>query len=494
MKYLAFSLFVCLHVAFAQKTLTINEVFWPSRGFAIETDDAFQLSRWGVTETLLKVDYDGTVIPHLATAWEQRSDTAWAFTLRENVTFQNGEPFNASAVVRALEYLLSTETPPRGLDPEAIESITAESDNVVVVTTTVPDVLFPNRLVAPSYGILAPSAYESTPPSPFGTGTGPFILGEVIPEQQATLSKNAQYWNGEVNLDTVTILSTPDADVRATMLQTLEVDVAQQLPIPRLPLLESDPNLTIVREAQPRTVTMYLNHESSPLSDVRVRRAVLHAIDKEAIVTAVLEGVGEVAVGPFSPNEPWFNEALPSETYNPEEAKRLLAEAGYAENELVLRLWAYPARAELPPTTTLLQDMLAQVGIVADVRIAEYNALEPRVLEGDFDIFIVSRGHLLDNYDPEGYLQADFGCGGSFNLNRYCNEDLDAKLAEARSNPDTEARYAIYKDIQTLVSETDVVSIFLNHTVQTFGYREGVLNFRQHPLEYYLLTAELDVE
>jgi peptide/nickel transport system substrate-binding protein len=479
------------HPSTAQdKPLTLNETFWPSSNFAIETDDAFQLSRWGITETLLKVDYDGNIIPHLATAWEQRSDTVWAFTLRDNVNFQNGEPFNAEAVVKAFTYLLETDTPPRGLEPESIVSVEAEGDNVVLIATTSPDVLFANRVTAPSFGILAPSAYESTPPSAFGTGTGPFELSEVVDEQSATLVRNETYWNGAVQLEQVTVLATPDADVRATMLQTGEVDLAQHLPIPLLPLLEADADITTVREAQPRTTTMYLNTKTGPLNDVRVRRAVLQAIDKDALVTAVLEGVGLAATGPFLPDAVWTNQTL-QPSYDPAAAKALLEEAGYAENELTLRLWVYPTRAELPPTAVALQDMLAQIGIVVDIRVAQYEALEPSVRNGDFDMFIVSRGHLIDNYDPGGYLQADFSCEGSFNLSHYCNEEVDTLLDEAKTLADTQARYDLYKEIQDIIINRDVAGIFLFHTEQIFGYRTGIENYRSHFLEYYLLTPEL---
>ncbi len=493
MKSFIWLIILLLCVTFAQeKTITVNETFWPSRGFAIETDDAFALSRWGITETLLKVDFDGTIIPHLAIGYEQRSETVWAFNLRDSVSFQNGETFNAAAVIRALNYLLQSETPPRGLEPEDIESIEAESEYVVLIKTTSPDVLLPNRLVGPSFGILAPSAYDLDPPSVMGTGSGPFVLKVVIPEQSAQLEKNTSYWAADVKLDAATVLSTPDADVRAIMLQTGEVDIAQHLPTPVLPLLEQNATLTVVREAQPRTVTMYLNHAQGALSDLRVRQAVLQAIDKEAIVAAVLEGVGEVATGPFAPNKAWTNLELKT-SYDPEGAKALLANADYEVDELVLRLWVYPTRSELPPSAVVLQDMLAKVGIVADIRIAQYAALEPSVREGDFDIFIVSRGHLIDNYDPEGYLSADFACGGSFNLSQYCNEQVDRLLQEAKVTSDSSSRYTLYQQIQEIVVQ-DVAAIFLNHTVQTYGYRNGVLGFQSHPLEYYLLTADLDIE
>jgi len=475
------------------KILTITETFWPDAGYAIETDDAFVLTAWGTAETLVKIDFDGQIQPSLAESWIQPAENQWSFTLRSDVTFHNGEALTADAVVTAFKYLLAAETPPRGLSPETISTIEATDERTVVITTVAPDLLLPNRLTAPSFAILAPAAYATTPPNAFGTGTGPFILVEAIPEQSATLRKNEQYWGGPVNLDEVTVLAAPDAETRATMLRTGEVDIAQQLPIPQLPLLEADTAITVVRAPQPRATTLYLNNRQGPMSDLRVRGAVLHAIDKQALVDAVLEGVGAPAAGPFAPNEVWVNPDLTADTYDPDQAKALLAEAGYGEGQLQLNLWTYPTRANLPPTAVALQQMLTNVGIAAEVRIAPYNALESDVLAGNFDIFIVSRNHLLDNYDPEGFLQADFGCNGSYNLNGYCNPAVDAQLAEARTLADPEARYALYRQIQQTIVADEVASIWLDYTEQIYGYREGVVNYRPHPLEHYLVTPALDV-
>jgi len=477
-----------------EKSVTISEVFWPRSGFDIVTDDARTLSRWGVVETLAKVDFDGQMVPMLATSWEQVNPLEWVFTLREGVTFQNGESLTADAVVLALNYLLASDTPPRGLDPESIESVTAISEFQVSVKTTVADALMANRLISPSFGILAPSAYESSPPNAFGTGTGPFVLKDVVAEQSAELVKNENYWNGDVQLDGATVLSIPDAETGATMLQAGEIHIASNLPIPLLPILEADRNLTVVSMAQPRTRTLYLNNQSGPMADVNVRRAVLQAIDKEAIVAAVLEGVGQAAVGPFANNEAWVKLDLPQKSYDPEAAKATLANAGYEEGEVNLRIYTYNSRPSLPPTAIVMQDMLSQVGFNVEVRIASYGIVEADVLEGDFDIFIVSRGHSIDTYDPEGFLTADFSCGGGYNLNLYCNEAVDALLEQAKGIADSDERFDIYRQIQQIIVEDEVASIFLNYTEQTFAYSNDVLNYQPHILENYTLTAELDVE
>ena len=185
---------------------------------------------------------------------------------------------------------------------------------------------------------------------------------------------------------------------------------------------------------------------------------------------------------------------LATDTYDPEAARATLAAAGFEEGEPSLRLFTYPGRPSLPPTAVVLQDMLTQAGFSVEVRIASYDIVEADVLEGNFDIFIASRGHSIDTYDPEGFLTADFSCGGSYNLNLYCNEEVDELLTQARGTLDSDERFDIYRQIQTIIVEEDVASVFLNYTEQIFAHRDGVLNYQPHLLDNYVLSAELDVE
>ena len=478
------------------KHIVYARPFFPTVAMDISTDDAFSLAEFGILETLIKVDFDGNMVPWLAESWEQVDDNTLVLNLRTDVTFQNGEAFNADAVVNALTRLLTAETPPRGFDPANFVSIEATDDSTVTIITVEVDLLLPNRLVSPSLGIMAPSSYkeDSTQVDAFGTGTGPFVLSDFVADQSIEVVRNEDYWGGPVTLDGATILLVLEGDVRATMLQTGEADIIDFVPIPQIPLLEAADGVSVVRVAQPRTRTMYLNNASGPLSDVLVRRALLHAIDKQAIVDTILEGVGEPAAGPFGSSEAWAHPDLTADTYDPELAIELLDEAGYNEdNPLSIGLWTYDSRAALPPMAIVLQGMFRAVGVDTQIRVAQYGALSPDVLEGNFDIFIVSRGHALDSYDPEGFLSADFSCGGSFNLNIYCNDVVDDLLAQARGSSDIAERIDIYKQIQQIVVLDDVASIFLNLTEQIWGHNDRVLNYRPHFLGHSTLTADLDV-
>jgi peptide/nickel transport system substrate-binding protein len=478
----------------APKKLTIGVGDgYPRKGWMIESDDAFALTYYGIMETLIKVDFDGQMVPSLAETWSQVDDTTWEFKLRSGVAFQNGEPFNAQAVVTALTYLLNTPTPPRGISKDTFVSIEAIDDTTVHIKTAKFDALVPNRLTAPFTGILAPQAYSTSEKiDPFGTGTGPFILKDEVPDQSLSLVKNPNYWGGAVALDEVQVLFIPDETVRAGMVQTGEIDIDPHVPIAQIPVLEADSNIGILRVNQPRTSTLYMNNSKKPLSDIKVRQAIAAAIDKTAIVDSILEGVGSPASGPFAPTEAWANADTAGVAYDVDKAKQLLTEAGYKEGELNLSLWTYSSRSDLPIIAVAIQDMLGKAGIVAEIRVADYSSMEGDVLSGNFDMFLMSRGHVLDNYDPEGFLSSDYTCKGSYNVSHFCNTDFDDLISKADATVDSTARFDLYRQAQTILDE-QVVDVFINYTTQIFAYRKSVLNYQPHPLEQYLLTPTLDI-
>ena len=471
--------------------------FAPTANGAIESDDAGILARAGAVETLLKIDFDGQIKPMLTQSWSIDGDGAWEFKLREDVNFHDGAHFDGQSVVEAVDYIRGVPNPPRGFDADNIVSIEAPTDYTVVVTTGEPDVLIPSRFATPSMSILTPASYRErgdAPPNPIGTGTGPFVVEGKISIESVRSVRNENYWDGIANLDAGEILFVPDGLVRAAMLETGEVDFLNHLPISQLPIFEGNPDFNIHRTQQPRTVTLNVNNRSGLFADLNVRKAAQHSIDKSAIVEAVLEGVGEPAVGPFAPSEAWVNPDLIPYEYDPERSKALLAEAGYAEGEAQVALWTYPSRAEFPAMAVALHEMLNEGGFSTEIRLAPWGALVDDVFAGNYDMFLVSRGHLIDAYDPEGFLTADYSCGSLdvSNYANYCNPQVDELIEQARPIADLQARYEIYRQIQQILHD-DASTAFINYTEQIFVHGNHVLNWQPHLLERYIMTTQLDI-
>lgn len=470
-------------------------ITWASRetvdaAWAVETDDAFVLTLAGVAETLTRTSFDGELEPFLATEWTRTGDTTWEFTLRDGVKFHDGTDVTAEAVVASLTHLLEVEAPARSFNPTSIAAVEAVSGNVVRVTSTTPNALIPLYLASPNTIILATKAYTAEGIDPTEAGTGPFVVTAQNLPTDFTTVRNESYWGGPVALAGVNVQLIPDGSTRATLLQTGEVQVASSLPIPTLPLIEANSDLAIVRGQLARTNSLYMNNARAPLNDVRVRQAIQAAIDIDALANQVLEGAVAPASGPFAPTAPWAPAGATPIAADVEKARSLLAEAGFEEGELKLSLWAYPARAELPDVAVAIQGFLAEAGIVVEIRVADYAALEPDVLAGNYDMLVLSRGYLTDINDPAGFLRADYTCEGEYNLSQFCDPAVDAALEEAVANDDPEARYRVYAEIAQQL-QADAVDVFLYNPQELAGINAGIQNFRIHPMEHYLITPEL---
>ena len=230
---------------------------------------------------------------------------------------------------------------------------------------------------APNTGILAPNAYEGKQIDIRGTCTGPFEVVEEVKEQSLRLERNDNYWGGTPTLATAEVRYMADGDLRATQLQTGEVDIAQALPVVSMADLEGNDDVEVTATEVPRTTAMMINNSRPPFNDPLVRQAIQKAIDTQAIADSIYEGVMAPAVGPFSPEQPWAPEGASPVTQDLEEARRLFDEAGVDPSTLSFQLMDYVSRPELPDVATVIQDQLGELGIEVKIKTGEY---EPDVL------------------------------------------------------------------------------------------------------------------
>lgn len=464
----------------------------PQAAWATETDDAFKLSRAGCLETLVRYESDGNVVPGLATSWKQTAPTAWDFTLREDVTFQDGTAMNAEAVVGALTHVLQATAPSRSFNPTVVTAVAAVDEGTVRVTTPRPDTLLPLRMASPNTGVLAPEAYEGRQIDIIGTCTGPFTVVQEVPRQSLKLERNDDYWGQPAKLATAEVRFVTDGAARATQIQTGEAHIISNVPPAARSGLENDENVELVSRQAPRTTAMLLNNSRSPFSDPLVRKALQHAIDLDAIVGSVYEGAAAPAIGPFSGDDPWAPEVAQPVAFDPEQAKRLLKQAGVEPDQLSFELIAYNDRAEFADLAAVIQDQLRRIGVTVDIRTGEYAALEPDLLSGNYDAALLSRGYLVDIGAPSGYLMSDYTCEGSYNISQYCDRQTEALIETAAASQDVEGGHAIYARIAEKL-QSDAVNVFLVHETMEMATTVAVLNFEIHPLSYYVLTSDLDV-
>jgi peptide/nickel transport system substrate-binding protein len=480
--------------AFAQTagSNTIRMVDWwsPKTGWEMASDDAFVGSRSGCYESLARIGFDNTLQPSLATSWTQTSPTTWEFTLRDNVKFQDGLPLNAESAANALNNLLKAAMPARAFSPKVIKAVEAVGDKVVKITTLEPSVLLPLQMASPATSILSPSAYKDGKINPINACTGPFVITEVDPTR-ATVKRNENYWGGKPTLDGAEIRFISDANTRATQIRTGETDIARLIPPWIVSKLKSSPGIKLEAVNAPRTTMLLMNNKKAPFDNIKVRQAIQAAIDNAALAAAVYEGAVQPAVGPFVSTDPWAPKDL-KPAYDVKKAKALLEEAGVKPGTLKVNLLAYSNKTELKDVAAVIQEMLKNIGIQVDIKVAEYNAIEPDMLSGNYDMGLMSRGYLTDAAEPASYLNADYKCKGAFNISQYCTPEMDAKLAAIYATPEPEKRLAMYGDIAKKV-QSEALTVFLIHETSYDAYSAKVKNFKSHPLNYYVLTPTLSL-
>ena len=465
--------------------------FVPTAGWRLQSDNASYLTQAGVAEPLVRVGPTGELTPGLATSWKQTSPTTWEFTLREGVTFQNGDPFDATAAAYSLNYILDVEVPGPALNPSDITDVVAQDATHLIVHTAAPNALIPQEFAAAGGSIMAKEAYLANGNiDPMGTGTGPFIMTAQNLPQSITLEANPNYWGGDVKLSTAEIRYVTDGQTRLSLVTAGEADIASTIPAPQLSTVDSHSNLTITEETSPRFSALYLNNSKPPFDSVDFRRAIESALNLDQIAETV--GGSKPAAGPFAAEEPWAPSGAAVPTYDLEKAKQLLSASGVDPATLKFTLLAYSDRPDLPVAATVIQAMLKELGIAVSIKVGTYNALESDMLDGTYDMALVSRGYVFDTPDPLSFLTADYTCSGTYNISQYCNPAIDTELKRAATLADSEQRYAIYAKVAEEL-QADAVDIFLYHVVQSDVHTTNLENFVLYSSTEYYLTKDLSM-
>lgn len=484
-----------LPAAAQDDTLTISVTFGPT---AEVPDPRAGYNGWmsnqtGVTETLMGIDHDLNLYPRLAEGIEQTAPTTWRVTLREGLTFHDGSPVTAQAVIDAITPISDESDPAfnkRIADVLDLAGMSADGDRVVVFETNSPNAAFQWSLSDPGVAILgAPS--DAFPIN----ATGPYIFREAIPDQLYRVEANADYRMGEPGFDAVRVVASPDPATAALAFEAGDVDMVINYPESDFARIQE----TGAQAFAAPTARLYfysMNTASGPLANPLIRQAVSLAIDRDGIVDAVLSGVGGVPAGTIYPaGKSWASDIAP--TYDPARAEELLAEAGAVKQggawmldgePLEIEILTYSSRAALPPTAEITQAFLQQIGITATVSVGEYGASNDALKAGEGDMFLQA-WVMLPQGDPGSILGFLLSTDGGSNAGNYSNPALDALLVKGQTTFEHGEREAIYDEVQKIIA-TDVPLLPVFHVSQAVVARAGLTGYQVHPTETYWITHE----
>lgn len=425
-----------------------------------------------VNEGLCRFDSEGKLEPALAVSWERVNETTVRFNLRKDVFFHNGEPFNSKAVKYSLEHYIAPETMYPGFGfVSTIARVDIVSDHVVDVVTHVPDGLLLNRLAA--FGqIVPPQYYKESGPEKFGrkpVGTGPFQFG-VWDKGGITFQKNNKYWmNGYPKIDELIFKFIPWDDQKELLVQG-KLDIVTELPGTwTLWVMERGGN--IIKKLSFYTIAASININSGALKDLRVRKALNHAINKDDLIRYDVFGNAEPIATVSMPGESGHDATLTPYAFDPKKAKELLLEAGYdgVKKKLVLNALV---KDQAVRAAKIMRANFSDIGV--EMNFFETN--DAKILEDSKrQVWDLSISACPNPMAHTFFIQSImFYSKSPFSLAK--NEKFDAMLEEMMTTLDSEQREIKARSIDRYVYEQSL-GLFTYQRRRTFATKNKKIKF-----------------
>lgn len=441
-----------------------------------------------VYDVLVRVDNTGTrLVPGLAESWKVSDDgLTYTFKLR-SAKFSDGSPITASDAAFSLLRIRDNKGSLWSDSYKIIDKAEATDPQTLVVTLKGPSVPFLAQLALPNVSILSQKAMEKMGEEAYAqdpVASGAFIVKEWLRGDRVVLEKNPNFWQADkVSLDGVEWISIPDDNTRMLKVQAGELDSAIFVPFSRVETLKKDSNLVVHMDPSTREDHLLINHEHGLLGKPEVRQALDMAINKKALVDTVTFGHGQVAYSYIPKGALYHNADNLQRPYDPEKAKKMLADAGAAGLKLNYVVNAGNEADE--QIAVLVQQQLAAVGVTANLQKVDPTQSWQMLIDGDYDLSVMYWTN--DILDPD--QKTTFVLGHDTNMNymtRYKNDKVKDLVAAARVEVDPSKRQQMYTDLQAIAKQ-DVNWIDLYYSPYINISRKNIEHFQQNPLGRFSL-------
>jgi len=484
--------------------------------------------RNNIYETLVYLDGDMEVQPRLATEWEEVDDTTWEFTLKEGVTFHDGSEFNAEVVEANLDRVLDPAVAsPRMFLYEMITDVEAVDDYTVQISLEYPFAPILAHLAHDGGGMLSKEVIDADYEAALADageemsveeyyelreeggdahqevadaitesigdhvgenaiGTGPFTLESRSAGEEVVLANNADYHDEEsaAELDSVTFKVVPETAARIAEIETGTSHVAGATEPTNVERIESHDAIELDQTPSLGLSYVGFNVEKEPLDDPLVRQAISHAIDREAIIDGIYEGVGTPAEGPLAPGVFGYDESVEGIQYDLDRAKELMAEAGQ-EDGFELEILTNGDNPQRVDTAIYIQEALEELNIDVSVQQLEWGAYLETTAAGDHDMFVLGWSTVTGDADYGMYALLHSSMHGDpGNRSFLSNDNVDALLEEGRTETDPDARQEIYSELQEELVDVAPM-IYIHHQDFLTGISSDVENFEVDALGIY---------
>ncbi len=465
-----------------------------------------------IYDNIVDFERGGTkVVPGLAERWTVSPDgKEYTFHLRKGVKWQSNKSFKPSRDFNADDILFTinrqwVESDPyfkvtssnhayfgdMGM-PKLLKAVEKVDDYTVKFVLNNPEAPFLSNLAMQWAGVqskeyaiamLKAGTPEKIDQDPLGTG--PFQLVQYQKDALIRYKAFPQHYAGKAKIDDLIFAITPDASVRWAKLQKGECHV---MPYPNpadVPAMRKDPNVTVMEQPGLNVGYLAYNTTKKPFDDVRVRKAVNMAINKQAIVDAVYLGTGMAAKNPIPPTQWSYNNAVKDDPFDPAAAKKLLAAAGLPDG-FTTDLWAMPVQRPYNPNARriaeLMQADLAKIGVKAEIKSFEWGEYRKRMQAGEHQMGML--GWTGDNGDPDNFLNTLLGCNSAktngSNVAKFCYQPFEDLIQKAKVVTNPAERTKLYEKAQVIFKE-QAPWFTIAHAVQLKPVRKEVIGFKLSP-------------
>lgn len=456
---------------------------------------------------------DLTPSPALATSWEASEDAlVWTFQLREDVLWSDGDPFDAADVAFTFnDVVKNAELGAQSANQfAAVDRVEVVGPYTVEFILNTPFSALPYYLA--SYAGILPSHRLADVENPLTdasfnkqqpVSTGPYKVAEYVSGSHVRMVPNELYYGESPKLAGLVFRIIPDTNTQVAQLLAGQLDLVGRLNPTALAGVERNPNLDILRQSQNIFYFVALNMDDERFQDVNVRQALLTAIDRQALIDALIQGYGTVATGAIAPLlAALHNPDVEQHSYDPERALALMAEAGWTpgadgvlqkNGERFVIDMPTASYAELTPASLLIQQFWADIGVVAEIETIEWNAYIQRViLNRDYEAS-AAWWSMPPTPDVTPYVSCSAAHAGN-NIPNYCDPELDELLAAGRRAITPEAQQEAYYALQEYMAinlpylylwHPDIISVKRN-TLQGMPEINAATAF-QHSEQWYVV-------
>ncbi|MDR3471068.1 MAG: ABC transporter substrate-binding protein [Devosia sp.] len=437
-------------------------------------------------DKLVNIKPDLTIIPQLATDWSWSADAkTLTMHLRQGVTFQDGTPFNAAAVVANIKRSQTLPESSRKSELSSVDSVTASGDSEVAFHLKNPDSTLLATLAARSGAMKSPTAFGKGTAADFASHpvcVGPYALKSRVQQDRIVLQTDPNYWDAkDFHFDTITYMPIPDATVRLANLRSGDLDMIERVAPTDAKSVQADAKLTYAQSAGLGYNGITINiangagAKNNPLASQKLlRQAFALSIDRDAINQVVFEGMYTPGNQSAAPTSPWYDKADPVPARDLDKAKALMQQAGVSSVDVTITVNNDPLSQQL---AQVIQSMVAEAGFNLKIRATEFGTLLAAQTSGDYQADLIGWSGYVD---PDANLYQFVVCNGSLNDTKYCNPDVDKLLNAARASTDDGVRKKNYDAARAILSQEDPI-IYLYAPTWIWAMSKAVTGFVPYP-------------